>query len=795
VIQRPHAPPHAIGLLVLLAALTSTGSALASEREPGPGWIGIVFQPREEGAFVKLVLPGMPAEAAGLRRGDLLLAAGGAPLGELDIPGVRDAIAGVAGTQLTLLVRRAASETEIIVDRIERPDDATIAGLRDEAELQAAPAHQRASKRFGRLDEDAGPDRVREVWSAYLTERGDAPIREPVVLGALGSLQRMGGAEATDVALADVLPAADIDLADEPRYQRRIADFLLAVEPPRPKLARQRALDGLELAPAEHREHPWLQRALGAAALLDGDLPAADAATAAALEAWPAPTLIWIGDGGDELDRRVVDGHSRLARSRAEVLAARDDPEAARAVLAARLAYRHDDGTAEALTALGGSPPPPPRPAFPLHAEPFPDFTMPALEGEGSIALQDLRGRPLLIALWASWCGPCKSELAHLAEVYPTLQEQGVGVLAINVMEERAAGVAHARAAGWTFPMGHDRDRALTRALGLQSIPRSYVLDSDGLIARMNQGWSQASAGEQEALLAELANGASASPFLLSVEVGDERLKLARFHALTGARALAPLPGEEERLLVGTTTGRLLPVDIDGLDEAAERTSPYKVQDVLALPDDTWIAVAKKHVTLLYSDHEPATLKFDTRVAAVTVSGSQLVVGPGGRRPLQAYDATGAELWSGGDEAVTWDLVPLGTRGNAPAVGRLRPDGLEVVAGSQSIDLATLPLKASHLERAGEALLLGAPLRAADSGDLDGDGTDETVVLLDTRRVLGLSSDGELLFRLVLPTEGDLAIADLDGDGRDELWLASPAAGVAALEYHPPPSAGSSTTD
>ena len=87
----------------------------------------------------------MPAEAAGLRRGDLLLAAGGAPLGELDIPGVRDAIAGVAGTQLTLLVRRAASETEIIVDRIERPDDATIAGLRDEAELQAAPAHQRAA--------------------------------------------------------------------------------------------------------------------------------------------------------------------------------------------------------------------------------------------------------------------------------------------------------------------------------------------------------------------------------------------------------------------------------------------------------------------------------------------------------------------------------------------------------------------------------------------------------------------------------------------------------------------------
>jgi cytochrome c biogenesis protein CcmG, thiol:disulfide interchange protein DsbE len=795
VIRRPHPLARTVGLLTLLAALSSTGPAPASEGELTPGWIGIVFQPRDDGAFVKLVLPGMPAEAAGLRRGDLLLQADGAPLADLDIPGVRDTIAGTVGTRLTLLVRRAASETEISVDRIERPDDATIASLRDEAELQAAPAHQRASKLLGRLDEDAGPDRVREVWSAYLTERGDAPIREPVVLGALGSLQRMGGVDATEVALTDVLPAADADLADEPRYQRRIADFLLAVDPPRPSLARQRAQDGLEHAPSGHREHPWLQRALAAAALLDGDLVAADRASAAALESWPPPTLIWLDESGGELDRRVVDGHSRLARSRAEVLVARDDPAAARAVLADRLAHRHDDGTAEALTALGGTPPPPPRPAFPLNADPFPDFVLPALEGDEPIALADLRGRPLLIALWASWCGPCKAELAHLAEAYPALQEQGVEVLAINVMEDRAAGVAHARAAGWTFPVAHDRDKTLTRALGLQSIPRSYVLDSDGLIARMNQGWSEASAGEQEILLTELAGGGSASPFLLSVEVGDDRLELVRFHPLTGARALTALPGEQERLLVGTATGRLLPLDGEGLDEAGERTSPYKIQDVLALPDDTWIAVGKKHVALLPADGEPATLQFDTRVAAAAVSGALLVVGPGGRRPLRAFDATGAELWSGGDEAVTWDLVPLGTRGNAPAVGRLRPDGLEVVAGSQSLAHSPLPLKASHLERAGQTLLLGAPLRAADTGDLDGDGIDETVVLLDTRRVLGLSSDGELLFRLVLPMDGDLACADLDGDGRDELWLASPAAGVAALVYHPSGSGGSSTQD
>ncbi len=779
----PSLPLLIAGLLCVVAPVRAS----ADDEEPPRGWVGIVFQPKSEGAFVKLVLPGMPAEAAGLRRGDMLLQADGVSLAELDIPGVRDAIAGEPGTRLTLLVRRAANEAEVHVDRIERPDDGEVAALREEAELLIAPPQQRANKRLARLDEGAGAGDVLAIWRAYLTERGDDPVREPVVLGTLGRLQKIGGDAAIEAALTDVLPAADPDLADEPRYQRRIADFLLAVEPPRPALARQRATEGLERAPADHREHPWLQRALGAAALLEGDLEAADAASAAALATWPPPTLTWLDGDLAVRAERVVDAHSRLARARAEVLAARGDTGAARDVLAERLVHRHDDATAEALIDLGGEPPPPPRPAFPLRAEAFPDFTLPLLDGEGEVSLVDLRGRPVLIALWASWCGPCKAELSHLAEAYPALRERGVEVLAVNVMEDRAAGLAHARGAGWSFPVIHDRGKTLTRALGLQSIPRSYVLDGEGRIARMNQGWSEASAGEQEALLAELAGGgAGASPTLLSIEVGDDALELIHFDSLPGACAIARRPGDGDRLLVGTSPGRLLPVGPDGIDGEAERASPTKIRDLLTLPDDTWVAVAKKHVALIPAEGEATTLRFDTRVAAATVSGDLLVVGPGGRRPIHAYDATGAELWSGGDEAVTWDLVPLGTRGNVPAVGRLRPDGIEVVAGSQSLALTPVPRKASHLENIGGDLLFGAPLQAADRGDLDGDGTAETVVLLDTRRILGLSAEGELLFRLVLPADGDLACADLDGDGVDELWIASTAAGVAALRYTPP---------
>ena len=771
--------------LLLALALVSPSARAADDEERPPGWIGIVFQPRDEGTLVKLVLPGMPAEAGGVERGDLLLRADGLELAGLDIPGVRDAISGSPGTTLVLGLRRGQRELELQVDRIDRPDDATVNALRDEAELLAMPPDQRANKRLARLSEGHGASDVGAVWSTYLEERGDKAVRETVVMGVLGKLQKLESSDALTYALEQVLPASDPDLTDEPRYQRRIADFLLAQEPPLAGLARERAEIGLGHAPPTHREHPWIQRSLGEAALRTGDIQAALTASEAALTTWPAPTLFWLGGDGTQLRSRVTDGHSRLARSRAEVLAAAGDTDGARAVLVNRLALRHDEGTAEDLTDLGGAPPPPPQPAFPLTAEPFPDFSLPRLIGEGEVALTDLRGRPVLLALWASWCSPCKAELAHLAQVYPELEAQGVEVLAVNVMEDRAPGQAHAEAAGWRFPVLRDRDKILTKALGLQSIPRSYILDGEGHIARMAQGYSASGAREQEELLAALAAGGSASPNLLTVEIGDGQLELLAFHALPQAGLITSIPGEDDRLLVGTSTGKLMPLTAAGPDREAERLAPYRPKEIHALPDGTWVAVSKKHVAFLREGADPVSLTFPPRIAATAVVGDRLVVAAGGKKALTGLDGEGIELWTGGEEAVTWDLES-GVHGGAPAAVRLRPDGLELLsAAGEPLGALPSPAGAQRVAPLADELLVGSPLRAAATGDLDGDGSPETAVLLNTHQILGLSENGALLFRLQLPTDGDLAIADLDGDGRAELWIATPAAGVAALGYHP----------
>jgi hypothetical protein len=82
-------------------------------------------------------------------------------------------------------------------------------------------------------------------------------------------------------------------------------------------------------------------------------------------------------------------------------------------------------------------------------------------------------------------------------------------------------------------------------------------------------------------------------------------------------------------------------------------------------------------------------------------------------------------------------------------------------------------------------VIVSSNLASASQGDLDGDGTLETVVLLDTRQVIGLSAQREVLFRFALPVDGDVLCADTDGDGRDEVWIASAAAGVGCLTFSP----------
>ncbi len=108
----------------------------------------------------------------------------------------------------------------------------------------------------------------------------------------------------------------------------------------------------------------------------------------------------------------------------------------------------------------------------------LPDLTLAALESGDPVRLTTLRG-PLVINLWASWCGPCREELPRYAE-FAKKYTGRVDVLGIDFQETRpAAAVKLAADSGVDYPLYADPDGRL-RAIGL---PKIILVDKDGRIA------------------------------------------------------------------------------------------------------------------------------------------------------------------------------------------------------------------------------------------------------------------------------------------------------------------------
>lgn len=108
-------------------------------------------------------------------------------------------------------------------------------------------------------------------------------------------------------------------------------------------------------------------------------------------------------------------------------------------------------------------------------------FAGAGLGPEGAIvSLDSLRGKPVVVNLWASWCPPCRSEAPILQRIADTYGPQGVIVLGINVRDLSGDAKAFYDEFNLTFPSlrdGSDRTEKLFEAGGL---PETFIIDPDG---------------------------------------------------------------------------------------------------------------------------------------------------------------------------------------------------------------------------------------------------------------------------------------------------------------------------
>ncbi len=121
---------------------------------------------------------------------------------------------------------------------------------------------------------------------------------------------------------------------------------------------------------------------------------------------------------------------------------------------------------------------------------PAPDIALPVLiAGPGvgpvgaTVSLEQLRGKPVVLNLWASWCDPCRDEAPILEEVWARYRERGVVVLGLDTEDLTEKALAFAKEYGLTYPSLRDPGDDSKRKLGATGVPETWIIDADGNIA------------------------------------------------------------------------------------------------------------------------------------------------------------------------------------------------------------------------------------------------------------------------------------------------------------------------
>jgi cytochrome c biogenesis protein CcmG, thiol:disulfide interchange protein DsbE len=111
-----------------------------------------------------------------------------------------------------------------------------------------------------------------------------------------------------------------------------------------------------------------------------------------------------------------------------------------------------------------------------------PVFTLRRLEGPGEVSLASLRGRPVVLNFWASWCIPCKSEAVVLERDWARYKARGVVFLGVDYHDLASDARRFVAAHGLTFTMLEDGSGSVTGSYGISRVPETYVLDRQGRI-------------------------------------------------------------------------------------------------------------------------------------------------------------------------------------------------------------------------------------------------------------------------------------------------------------------------
>ena len=118
-----------------------------------------------------------------------------------------------------------------------------------------------------------------------------------------------------------------------------------------------------------------------------------------------------------------------------------------------------------------------------VPADHAPGFDLDLLNG-GSLSLEELEGKVILVDFWASWCPPCRQEAPDLAQVYLEYQDKPVEFVGVAIWDDPGSARDYLEQFQVPYPNGSDAQGTIAIAYGVRGIPEKFFVGPDGVIAR-----------------------------------------------------------------------------------------------------------------------------------------------------------------------------------------------------------------------------------------------------------------------------------------------------------------------
>jgi thiol-disulfide isomerase/thioredoxin len=113
-----------------------------------------------------------------------------------------------------------------------------------------------------------------------------------------------------------------------------------------------------------------------------------------------------------------------------------------------------------------------------------PDIKLPTPEGK-ELSLSSFRGKLVLVDFWASWCGPCRTEMPNVVKVYKKYHDKNFEIFGVSLDQDMNRWVEAIKSDGITWPQVSDLkywNSEVVRTYGIDGIPFTVLVDKDGKI-------------------------------------------------------------------------------------------------------------------------------------------------------------------------------------------------------------------------------------------------------------------------------------------------------------------------